>query len=169
MDATGQLDKLDKTILEILLKDARTPYLEIARMCDVSGATVHLRIQKLEKMNIIQGSRLILDYKKLGLGICAFIGIHLDKGNQLKEISPFLQSIPEIVECHYTTGHYAVILKFHCKDTNHLRDLLVDRLQSIPGVRHTETFISLEMNFLREPSLSELWTIQDEVASEVNS
>ncbi len=157
MDAAGQLDKLDRTILEILLKDARTPYLEIARMCDVSGATVHLRIQKLEKMGIIEGSRLILNYKKLGLGIAAFVGMYMDKGNQLKDTFPYLKDIPEIVDCHYTTGGYAIFIKIYCKDTTHLRDLLVDKLQSIPGVRRTETFISLEQNFSREPSLSDLW------------
>ena len=148
-----QLDKLDQTILDILLKDARTPYLEIARSCGVSGATVHLRIQKLEKMGVICGSKLIIDYKKLGMGICAFLGVYLDKCDHFQEIFDKMKEIPELVECHYTTGVYALFLKVYCRDTAHLRDLLVEKLQAIPYVRRTETFISLEQTFMREPSV----------------
>ena len=106
--AAQQLDHLDHTILNILLKDARTPYLEIARMCQVSGATVHLRIQKLEKLGIIEGSRLILNYKKLGFGVSAFLGLYLEKCGKFEEILEDLQSIPDVIECHYTTGEYGI-------------------------------------------------------------
>ncbi|WNJ16545.1 Lrp/AsnC ligand binding domain-containing protein [Pontibacter sp. G13] len=157
MQSSIQLDKLDRTILEILLKDARTPYLEIARMCNVSGATVHLRIQKLEKLGIIKGSRLTLDYKKLGLGVCAFLGIYLDKCDSFEEVFTHMEQIPEIVECHYTTGVYAIFLKVHCRDTHHLRDLLIEKIQTIPFVRRTETFISLQQNFEREPSVKDIF------------
>ncbi|MFN0202691.1 MAG: Lrp/AsnC ligand binding domain-containing protein [Bacteroidia bacterium] len=156
------LDTLDKTILEILMKDARTPYLEIARMCNVSGATVHLRIQKLEKMGIICGSRLMINYKQLGLGICAFLGIYLDKCNNFDEIFTYLKAIPEIVECHYTTGIYAVFVKLYCHDTSHLRDLLVGKIQAIPNVSRTETFISLDQTFDREPSVEHFLTMNNE-------
>ena len=151
-----QLDTLDRTILEILMKDARTPYLEIARMCAVSGATVHLRIQKLEKMGIISGSRLIINYRDLGLGICAFLGIYLDKCDHFQEIFTYMKEIPEIVECHYTTGIYAIFLKVYCRDTQHLRDLLIEKIQVIPYVRRTETFISLEQVFDREPNVDKM-------------
>lgn len=151
--AAQQLDHLDRTILNILLKDARTPYLEIARLCQVSGATVHLRIQKLEKLGIIEGSRLILNYKKLGFGVSAFLGLYLEKCGQFEEILEDLQSIPDVVECHYTTGEYAIFLKVLCRDTDHLRELLIDRIQKIPYVRRTKTFISLQENFHREPDL----------------
>lgn len=150
------LDTLDKTILEILMKDARTPYLEIARICNVSGATVHLRIQKLEKMGIIVGSRLIINYRQMGLGICAFLGIHLEKAHNFNEIFQRLKDIPEVVECHYTTGNYAIFLKVYCKDTAGLRNLLVDKIQAIPNISRTETFISLEQNFEREPSIEQM-------------
>jgi Lrp/AsnC family transcriptional regulator for asnA, asnC and gidA len=150
------LDTLDKTILEILMKDARTPYLEIARMCGVSGATVHLRIQKLEKMGIIVGSRLIINYKQLGLGICAFLGIYLDKSNMFEEVFANIAKISEVVECHYTTGNYALFLKIYCRDTSHLRDLLIEKIQTIPNVRRTETFISLDQTFDREPSIEQM-------------
>ncbi len=156
MPAPVQLDKLDQNILHILLNDARTPYLEIARICKVSGATVHLRIQKLEKLGIIQGSHLVVNYKKVGLGICGFLGIHLDKSDGFESIFARLREIPEVVECHYTTGEYAIFLKVYCRDTQHLRDLLVQKIQPIPHVRRTETFISLDQHFSREPGLDRL-------------
>lgn len=153
MNSSLSLDKLDQTILDLLRKDARTPYLEIARLCNVSGATVHLRIQKLERSGLIQGSRLQLDYRKLGLGVCAFLGVYLDKCNAFDEIFDRLKQLPEITECHYTTGAYAIFLKVYCRDTVHLRELLVNDIQSIPYVRRTETFISLEQTFERDPDL----------------
>lgn len=152
------IDALDKSILEILMKDARTPYLEIARACNVSGATVHLRIQKLERIGIISGSRLTINYRQLGLGICAFLGIYLDKCNHFEEIFQGMKDIPEIVECHYTTGIYAIFLKVYCRDTMHLRDLLLEKIQTIPFVRRTETFISLDQKFDREPNIEQMLT-----------
>lgn len=151
-----QLDKLDRAILDLLIRDARTPYMEIARACNVSGATVHLRIKKLEEMGLILGSRLIVDYKKMGLGIRAFLGIYLDKSDHFTEIFERLQQIPEVAECHYTTGQYGIFLKVYCRDTDHLRDLLIDKIQPIPYIRRTETFISLQETFRREPGLGGL-------------
>lgn len=150
MDSEHHLDKLDRSILNILMKDARTPYLEIARGCNVSGATVHLRIQKLEKMGIIRGSRLIVDPSKLGVGICAFLGIYLDKGSHYKDVVEQLKKIEEIVECHYTTGIYSVFAKIYCRDTIHLREVLNEKIQGITAVQRTETLISLDETFERQ-------------------
>ena len=145
-----QIDKLDRSILSILMEDARTPYLEIARSCNVSGATVHLRIQKLERIGIIKGSRLIVDPIKLGVGICAFLGIYLDKGSSYEKVSEELKRFPEVVECHYTTGIYSVFIKVFCRDTDHLRRMLNEKIQAISEVQRTETLISLEQTFERQ-------------------
>ena len=150
MTADGQIDELDRSILNLLMEDARTPYLEIARSCKVSGATVHLRIQKLEKMGIIRGSRLIIDPTKLGIGICAFLGIYLDRGSHFKEVVEQLKAVQEIVECHYTTGIYSIFAKIYCRDTAHLREVLNDKIQAIGAVERTETLISLEETFERQ-------------------
>jgi Lrp/AsnC family transcriptional regulator, regulator for asnA, asnC and gidA len=144
------IDKLDRKILNILMQDARTPYLEIARSCNVSGATVHLRIQKLEKTGIIRGSRLIVDPAKLGVSICAYLGIYLDRGSHFHEVVDELKKVPEIVECHYTTGIYSIFAKIYCRDTAHLREVLNDKIQAIPMVLRTETLISLEETFERQ-------------------
>ncbi|MEM6345574.1 MAG: Lrp/AsnC ligand binding domain-containing protein [Bacteroidota bacterium] len=156
MAQTTQLDQLDFKILNILLEDARTPYLEIARSCEVSGATVHLRIQKLEKIGVIEGSHLTLNYKQLGLGVCAFLGLYLEKCDSFDDVFLALKDIPEIIECHYTTGEYALFLKVCCRDTDHLRVLLVEQIQKIPFVRRTETFLSLGQAFNRKPGLGYL-------------
>lgn len=156
MSSEIQLDNLDRTILEHLLEDARTPYLEIARACNVSGATVHLRVQKLEKLGLILGSRLIIDYKKLGLGVRAFLGVYLDNVDHFTTIFDRLEAIPEVVECHYTTGTYAIFLKVYCRDTDHLRQVLIDKIQNIPHVRRTETFISLQETISKEPGLEDV-------------
>lgn len=156
MDVEIHIDKLDRRILDILIKDARTPYLEIARLCSVSGATVHLRIQKLEKLEIIEGSNLKVNYKKLGMGLCAFLGIHLDKCHHLDDISDQLREIPEVVECHYTTGEYAIFVKMYCQNTAHLRQVLMDRIQPIPNITRTETFLSLKETFNRELSIENI-------------
>lgn len=155
METEINIDKLDRAILNILMNDARTPYLEIARSCGVSGATVHLRIQKLERIGIIRGSRLIVDPSKLGIGICAFLGIYLDKGSHYVDVVEELKKIEEIVECHYTTGIYSIFIKVYCRDTTHLRDLLNVKIQGIAAVQRTETLISLEEKFERQIRLQD--------------
>lgn len=150
MSTETNIDKLDRRILNILMQDARTPYLEIARSCNVSGATVHLRIQKLEKLGIVRGSRLTVDPSKLGISICAFLGIYLDRGSHFKEVVDELRKIEEIVECHYTTGIYSIFAKIYCRDTAHLREVLNVKIQSIESVQRTETLISLEETFERQ-------------------
>lgn len=153
--AAESIDKLDRAILNILMEDARTPYLEIARSCNVSGATVHLRIQKLEKMGIIRGSRLVVDPSKLGIGICAFLGIYLDKGSHFQDVVEELKKVPEIVECHYTTGIYSIFAKIFCRDTSHLREVLNQKIQGLSAVNRTETLISLDQTFERQIVLEE--------------
>lgn len=155
MEGEAQIDKLDRSILRILMKDARTPYLEIARSCGVSGATVHLRIQKLEKLGIIKGSRLVVDPSKLGVGICAFLGVYLDRGSSYQEVVDQFRAIDEVVECHYTTGIYSVFIKIYCRNTEHLRKVLNEKIQRIEAVQRTETLISLEETFERQIKLEE--------------
>jgi Lrp/AsnC family transcriptional regulator for asnA, asnC and gidA len=144
------IDSLDRKILSIIKKNARTPFLEVGRACDVSGAAVHQRVQRLIKEGVIASSEFILDPKKVGYSTCAYMGIFLDKASMYKEVAAKLEQIPEIVECHYTTGNYAIFIKIYAKDNEHLRKILTDQLQSIPGISSTETFISLEETIKRQ-------------------
>jgi len=135
------LDELDYQILEILIKDSRTPYLEIARHCHVSGGTIHVRMNKMQEMGLIKGTRLILDTSKLGYDVCCFIGIYLNKASSYPDVLEQLKEIKEIVELHYTTGAYSIFIKVMCKSISNLQDLLMNRLQVISGVQSTDTFI----------------------------
>lgn len=139
-----QIDDVDKKILSYLIRNARIPFLEIARECGISGAAIHQRVKKMEEAGIIEGSRFIVKPRALGLKICAFIGVELDHAHKYKTVVKELEKIPEITECHFITGHYAFLLKLRCNDHQHLMDVLINTLQNIPGIAKTESFISLE-------------------------
>ena len=147
------LDELDYQILEILIEDSRTPYLEIARQCHVSGGTIHVRMNKMQEMGLIKGTKLIIDTSKLGYDVCCFIGIFLDKASSYPEVLEQLREIKEIVELHYTTGAYSIFIKVMCKSISNLQDLLMNRLQVISGVQSTDTFITLSQPIDRNISL----------------
>lgn len=145
-----QIDSLDKQILSILTKDARTPFLEVARECNVSGAAIHQRVQRLIKLGVISGSQFIVEPKKLGYNTCAYIGIFLENASLFNDVSEKLVKIPEITQCHYTTGQYSMFIKVYARDNEHLRDILAGKIQSINGISRTETFISLDVLVSRQ-------------------
>ncbi|MGY0391536.1 Lrp/AsnC family transcriptional regulator [Bizionia sp. KMM 8389] len=144
------IDGIDKTILRALMSDARTPVLEIARAVGISGAAIHQRLRKLEKSGIISGSKFVINPKVLGYTTMAFIGIYLDKAMSNPEAVKQLQKIPEVLECHYTTGNWSIFIKILCRDNEHLMQLLNKDIQSISGVSRTETFISLNQQIDRQ-------------------
>lgn len=150
MAKTPKIDETDRRILTYLIHDARKPYLEIARECGISGAAIHQRIRKLENNGVIEGSKFKVKPKRVGFDICAFVGIYLDQAHMYKQAVKEFEQIPEIVECHYTTGEYAILLKIYCKSNEHLMDILVNTIQNIRGVARTETFISLEQTINRD-------------------
>jgi Lrp/AsnC family transcriptional regulator for asnA, asnC and gidA len=148
------IDAVDRQILAILMRDSNLPYTEIAKMIHVSGGTVHVRMKKLEDLGIVKGAGLIIDPTALGYDVTAFLGIYLDKSSLYDEVSEQLKKIPEIVGANYTTGAYSIFAKIVCRDTNHLRDVLHDKIQKIGGIQRTETFISLEESINRPINLS---------------
>ena len=143
MDKKTDLDPLDYKILEILVEDANLPYTEIGQRLDVSGGTVHVRMKKMESMGIVKGAQLLIDYSKIGWDITAFLGIYLDKSSLYEDVAKQLEAIPEVVNIHYTTGIYSIFAKIICRDTQHLREVLHDKIQRVTGIQRTETFISL--------------------------
>lgn len=148
--AESIIDDLDRKILSLITKNARIPYLEVARECNVSGAAIHQRIQKLSKLGVVTGSEFILSPQKIGYTTCAFMGIFLEKASLYESVVKQLREIPEIVECHYTTGNYSIFVKLQTKTNEHLKDILSGKLQAIDGILRTETFISLEERFKRQ-------------------
>jgi Transcriptional regulators len=137
------LDELDLQILDILIRDSRTPFLEIARQCHVSGGTIHVRMKKMEDIGIIKGTKLIVNTAKLGYDVCCFIGIYLDKANCFDDVLEQLRAIKEIVELHYTTGEYTIFIKVVCRSIGDLQNLLMNKIQAVDGIQRTNTFVSL--------------------------
>ncbi len=138
-----EIDKLDREILGILIDDAKVPYTEIAKRLIVSPGTIHVRMKRMERLGIVRGATLILDPTKMGYDLTAFIGIYLVKGSAYSEVIEEVDAIPEIVEAHYTTGEYSIFAKIICKNTDHLRQVINEKLQCVTGVSRTETIISL--------------------------
>ncbi|HLV61761.1 Lrp/AsnC ligand binding domain-containing protein [Galbibacter sp.] len=147
------IDGIDKEILRDLMQDARKPILEIARKIGISGAAIHQRLRKLESSGLIAGSKFVINPKKLGYATMAFIGIYLDKAMRNPEAVKQLREIPEVLECHYTTGNWSILIKILCKDNEHLMNVLNHKVQSIEGVSRTETFISLNQQIDRQITL----------------
>lgn len=144
-----KIDKLDKQILEIISQNARIPFKDVAAECGVSRAAIHQRVQRLIDLGVIIGSGYHVNPKSLGYSTCTYVGIKLEKGSMYKSVVAELKKIPEIVECHFTTGSYTMLIKLYCRDNEHLMDLLNNRIQQIPGVISTETLISLEQSITR--------------------
>jgi Lrp/AsnC family transcriptional regulator for asnA, asnC and gidA len=149
-EQTAEIDALDQKILKLITKNARIPFLEVARECGVSGAAIHQRVQRLFNIGVVEGSEFIVNPQKLGYNTCAYMGIFLDKAKYHTTVAEALRKIPEVVECHYTTGQYAIFIKIQTKNNVHLKHIIDKELQEIEGISSTETFISLEMDFKRQ-------------------
>lgn len=148
-----KVDNLDRKILSIIMKNARIPSKDVAHECGVSRAAVHQRIQRLIEMGIITGSGYTVNPKLLGYRTCTYIGVSLERGAMYRDAVTQLEKIPEVVECHYTTGTFGMLLKVYARDNEHLMELLNDHIQMIPGVSGTETFISLDNSIHRSMPL----------------
>jgi len=153
MKHRSELDHIDLQIISMMLEDAKTSYADIGQKLFVSGGTVHVRLKKLTEMGIITGSKLKVDFAKLGFDIIAFIGIYLSKSQMYDDVIASLKDIPEIVSAHYTTGNYSIFARLICRDTDHLREILSTKVQQIEGIQRTETFISLEESINRPPTV----------------
>ena len=139
--AHHNLDLLDKKILRLIAEDARIPFLEVARSCNVSGAAIHQHIQKLTNLGILKGSRFIIDPEKVGYETCAYIGLYLQNPAKFDDVVDELRKIPEVVECHYTTGGFDMFIKIYARNNHHLLNVIHDKLQPL-GLSRSETVIS---------------------------
>jgi Lrp/AsnC family transcriptional regulator for asnA, asnC and gidA len=144
-----QLDGLDEHILQMIAENARIPFLEVARACNVSGAAIHQRIQKLTNLGILKGSEYVIDPEKIGYETCAYIGINLKDPGSFQQVMKALEKIPEVVECHFTTGKYDMFIKIYAKNNRHLLSIIHDKLQPL-GLARTETLISFNEAIKRQ-------------------
>lgn len=151
--AHHSLDALDKKILRMIATDARVPFLEVARACNVSGAAIHQRIQKLTNMGILKGSQYIIDPEKVGYETCAYIGLNLKDPGSFDSVVEKLRRMPEVVECHYTTGDYDMFIKIYAINNHDLLNIIHDKLQPL-GLSRSETIISFNSAFSRQLPLA---------------
>lgn len=149
------LDNLDKLILKQISKDARIPFLEVARACNVSGAAIHQRIQKLSNLGILKGSQFIIDPEKIGYEACAFVQLYLKDPESFASVVERLKKIPEVVECHITTGGFDLFIKIYARNNRHLMKIIHDKLQPL-GLLRTETVVSFNALINRQLPLDEI-------------
>ena len=150
----SKLDYLDKQILRMISEDARVPFLEVARTCNVSGAAIHQRIQKLTHLGILKGSQFVMDPEKIGYETCAFIGLNLKNPEDFDRVLEELKTIPEVTECHYTTGNFDMFIKINARNNHHLLDIIHDQLQPL-GLSSSQTLISFHSAFNRQLPIAE--------------
>lgn len=162
--AHHSLDLLDKKILRLISNDARIPFLEVARSCNVSGAAIHQRIQKLTNLGILKGSQFIIDPEKVGYETCAYIGLYLQNPAKFDDVVEELRRIPEVVECHYTTGGFDMFIKIYARNNHHLLNVIHDKLQPL-GLSRSETIISFNAAINRQVPIDAL-PVEDEEEDE---
>ena len=161
----SKIDKLDKQILQLISADARIAFLEVARACGVSGAAIHQRIQKLTSMGVLKGSEFIIDPERIGYETCAYIGLNLKDPEKFDEVVERLKEIPEVVECHYTTGNFDMFIKIYAYNNHHLLTIIHDRLQSL-GLASSQTLISFHTAISRQLPIDGLVLENDDKLSE---
>ena len=158
--AKEKLDRLDKQILKLVAADARIPFLEVARVCDVSGAAIHQRIQKLTNIGILKGSQFLIDPEKVGYETCAFIGLNLKNPEDFDQVLEELKKIPEVTECHYTTGNFDMFIKIYAQNNHHLLTIVHDKLQPL-GLSSSQTLISFHSAFERQLPVMDMVDLDD--------
>ena len=153
--AIQKLDNLDKQILRMVSEDARVPFLEVARACNVSGAAIHQRIAKLTSMGVLQGSQFVINPEKIGYETCAYMGLNLKNPENFDRVLEELKKIPEVTECHYTTGNFDMFIKIYAKNNHHLLTMIHVRLQPF-GLSSSQTLISFHSAFERQLPVTSL-------------
>lgn len=161
--AKQNLDYLDRQILKLISKDARIPFLEVARACNVSGAAIHQRVAKLVNQGVIKGSQFVIDPEKIGYETCAYVGLYLKDPENFDSVLEKLKQIPEVVECHYTTGGMDMFIKIYARNNHHLLQIIHDKLQPL-GLSRSETIISFNSAINRQMPL-----LDDELDEESES
>lgn len=159
------LDSLDRQILKLISQDARIPFLEVARACNVSGAAIHQRVAKLSNLGIIKGSQFIIDPEKIGYETCAYMGLYLKEPEKFDQVVEELKKIPEVVECHYTTGSFDMFIKIYAINNHHLLEIIHDKLQPL-GLSRSETIISFNASINRQLSMADIQRFDDMVEEE---
>ena len=147
------LDEFDINIIKELEKDGRMAYSAIAANLKISNTMVHQRINRLTEQGILTGIKPVINEKKIGYDWGSFTGITLNKDQDSNRIIEELKNIPEITECYYITGSFTLYIKIIAKDHEHMRKVLYEKIDTIPGIAKTDSIIELGCAFKRNVSL----------------
>lgn len=145
----NNIDDFDLQILKYLDEDGRMAFSAIAAAMGVSNTMIHQRINRLTEQGILAGIKPVLNEKKLGYDWGAFTGLSLEKDHDSSRIIEELKKIPEVTECYYITGNYTLYVKIIAKNHEHMRQLLYEKIDSIPGIAKTDSLIELGCAFKR--------------------
>ena len=149
----NMVDEFDINIIKELEKDGRMAYSAIATNLKISNTMVHQRINRLIEQGILTGIKPIINEKKVGYDWGSFTGITLNKDQDSDRIIDELKKIPEITECYYITGSFTLYVKIIAKDHEHMRKVLYEKIDTIPGIAKTDSIIELGCAFKRNVSL----------------
>jgi len=141
-----ELDETDREILRILQEDARTPFSEVARRIDMSSATVHDRVGRMEDAGVIEGYHAEIDPKAVGFGVSAFVGLRVEQGRE-EDALERLREIDGVSEIHLTTGEWDVVLRVVAADTDSLRELMFEEIAGMDGFSRSQTMIILGTDY----------------------
>jgi len=138
-----ELDELDEQIIDLLVKDGRISYSDVAKKLIVSPGTVNIRIAKMKKYGVIKNTSLNLDYNKLGYSFIAYIEIYLAKTGNTKEKIDIIRKIPYVTVAHLVAGKFDIFCKIRVKNIQQAKEVIF-KINTIDGIIKTETLISLE-------------------------
>ena len=153
--SSDRMDSLDRKILSIISQNARRPFRDVAAQCGVSRAAIHQRVQRMFDEGVITGSGYHVNPRSIGYNTCTYVGLTLEKGSMYHQVVEELDQIPEVVESHFTTGRYTMMIKLYARDNSHLMELINGHIQEIKGVTATETLISLDESIKKEIPIQE--------------
>lgn len=145
----NNIDDFDLKILKYLDEDGRMAFSAIAAAMGVSNTMIHQRINRLTEQGILAGIKPVLNEKKLGYDWGSFTGLSLEKDHDSSRIIEELKKIPEVTECYFITGNYTLYIKIIAKNHEHMRQLLYEKIDSIPGIAKTDSLIELGCAFKR--------------------
>ena len=142
MGVVNQLDYIDQEILLRLEKDSRTSFLNIAKALNISNSLVQQRVNKLKENGVIKKFGIQISQQHLGYNTSAYMGIVLKEAHYSYEVAKAMLAIPEVVECNYVSGQYALFIKIVAANNEHLREIVYEKVHLIQGVGSTDSFIS---------------------------
>ena len=143
-----KLNDLDLKILRRLTTNARVPLRDVAEGENSSRSSVNQRLTRMIENGVLTSLRYHVDPKKIGYSTCTYVGVTLERGSLYKEVAARFAEVPEIVECHFTTGPYTMLIKLYAIDNNDLMRIVNGIIQSTPGVAATDSSHSMSASIV---------------------